>query len=279
MSIYTLPAPNVMLFGDSGTGKTHSIGTFLGHYENGKWVEDDTPFEVFCIFTEPGMEVLADFPKERLHWKFVPPATPSWDTFIKNQTAINTQSAKALAAMEDMSKQQYPQFLQLLNSIANFTCERTGESYGDITQMGQDKVFVLDSMSGLALMVMQHVVGGKPTKSQQNWMLAMDGIEALINKLCMDSKCWFILCCHAEKEIDELTGIQQVMASTLGRKLAPKLPRYFSEVINAQRLGGEFFWCTASQQAVTKARHLPWAQKLPPDFMQVVRAWGNKAKS
>ena len=268
-----IPAPNIMLMGDSGTGKTHSIGTFLGHFEDGKWVQDDTPFEVFCLFTEPGMEVLAEFPDDRLHWHFVPPATPSWDTMLKNQTRINKSTAKDLANLEDMSKTSYPQFLELLKSFANFECQRTGKSFGDVTGWDQTKVLVLDSMSGLALMCMQHVAGGKPVKSQQNWSMAMGAIEDLVNKLCMDTTCWFVMACHVEKEVDEVTGQQQIMASTLGRKLAPKLPRFFSEVIQSQRIGTEFFWTTAAPAAATKARMLPWSQKLQPNFQPIVKRW------
>jgi hypothetical protein len=40
--------------GASGTGKTHSIRTLV-----------DAGLEVFVLFTEPGMEVLADVPADK----------------------------------------------------------------------------------------------------------------------------------------------------------------------------------------------------------------------
>jgi predicted ATPase len=43
-----------MLLGASGSGKTYSIRTLL-----------DAGLEVFVLFTEPGMEVLADCPRLR----------------------------------------------------------------------------------------------------------------------------------------------------------------------------------------------------------------------
>jgi hypothetical protein len=51
---------------------------------------------------------------------------------------------------------------------------------------------------------------------------------------------------HIEREIDEVLGGSKVMASTLGRKLAPKLPRYFSDVILAEKTGAKFSWSTAA---------------------------------
>jgi hypothetical protein len=63
------------------------------------------------------------------------------------------------------------------------------------------------------------------------------------------------------------------MAATLGRKLAPVLPRFFSDVILSERQGTKFTWSTASVGADLKARNLPVADGLPPDFGAIIASW------
>ena len=68
------------------------------------------------------------------------------------------------------------------------------------------------------------------------------------------------------------------MVSTLGRKLAPKIPRYFGEVIYATRTVNkeqkyEFNWSTVDNTIDLKNRALPVSSRLRPDFGQVVDAY------
>lgn len=257
-----LPAPKVLLMGESGSGKTHSIRTLV-----------DAGITPFCIFTEPGMEVLGDIKCPDLHWNYIPPARQSWATMIDGAKKVNTLPMEAIAKLPDMDKTKHRQFISLLENIANFTCERCGEAFGDATEWGTDRAFVLDSLSGVNVMAMDHVVGSKPVKSMQNWGVAMDAIERLINKLCSDTYCWLVITAHVEREVDEVTGGTQTMASTLGRKLAPKLPRFFSDVIQTHRAGSDFSWRTSTVGVATKARNLPWATDLSPTFATLLTTW------
>ena len=50
---FELPGFNVLLMGATGAGKTSSIRTLV----------EDCGLEVFAIFTEPGMDILADIPR------------------------------------------------------------------------------------------------------------------------------------------------------------------------------------------------------------------------
>jgi len=63
------------------------------------------------------------------------------------------------------------------------------------------------------------------------------------------------------------------MASTLGRKLAPKLPRFFSDVVYADKTGSKFTWSTMALGADLKARNLPTADGLAPDFGPIIAKW------
>ncbi len=262
LSKISVPGPKVMLVGATGSGKTHSIRTLV-----------EAGLEVFCVFTEPGMEVLSDIPSDKLHWHYIPPAGPDWAAMIDSAKKINTLSFKALAEMGDINKQKYDEFLRLFQCLSNFTDDRTGKVFGPVDSFGLDKAVVIDSLSGLNVMAMNLVAGSKPVKSMADWGVAMDNLERLITKLTTDVPCTMVLTAHLEREVDEVTGGTTNMASTLGRKLAPRLPRFFSDVIVAKRDGTDFFWSTAMLNTDTKARNVPLADKLPPSFVNLLNNW------
>lgn len=257
------PGTNTFLIGGTGSGKTHCIRTFL---ERGI-----TPF---ILATEPGIgSTLGDLPPDQCHWHYIAPAQVGWGDLIDSAKKINTLSYKALAEMSDVNKRKYAQFLDFLEACNNFTCDRTGESFGDVSTWGNDRAFVVDSLTGLSIMAMNLVVGSKPTKSQSDWGVAMDNLHRVILKMVTDTNCWFVMTAHPEREKDEVTGGVSIMASTLGQKLAPKLPQFFDDVIFVQRKGTAFTWSTAAVNADLKARNLPIREGLTPSFVPIIDAW------
>lgn len=259
----SIPGFNMLLAGGTGSGKTHSIRTLL-----------EAGLEVFVLFTEPGQEVLGDLGcEDKLHWHYIPPANVDFTAMIDSAKKINTLNFDALAKLPAINKQKYSQFIQVLESLHDFPCDRCGSKFGDVTTWGTNRVLVIDSLSGLNIMAMDLVVGSKPTKSMSDWGVAMDNLERLIQKLCTDTACHFVLTAHVEPEKDEETGRTSLMVSTLGRKLAPRMPRFFSDVVHAQRAGDKFSWSTATVNADLKARNLPIATGLKPDFHQIVAEW------
>ena len=261
--MHSIPGFNALLIGATGSGKTHSLRTLL-----------DAGLEVFVLFTEPGMEVLGDLACEQnLHYHYIPPANADWDTMIDSAKKINTLNFEALSKLPAINKQKYNQLIQVLESLHNFPCDRCGETFGDVSTWDTNRVLVIDSLSGLNIMSMDLVVGSKPTKSMSDWGVAQSNLERLINKLCTDTQCHFVLTGHLEKEHDEVTGRTTLMVSTLGRKLAPVLPRFFSDVILAKRDGEKFTWSTAAMNTDLKARNLPIADNLQPDFKQILATW------
>ncbi len=265
VSLPSVPGPKVMLIGPTGSGKTHSIRTLV---EAGK--------EVFVLFTEPGMEGLSDLPAEKLHWHYIPPAGADWADMLDSAKKINTLSFKALTELPDMNKKKYSEFIDILTCLSNFKCDRTGEAFGAVDEWGTDKVLVIDSLSGLNIAAMNLVVGSKPVKSMTDWQISMDNLERLITKLTTNLQCTFVLTAHAEKETDEMTGGISIMASTLGRKLAPKLPRFFSDVILCKRQGDKFTWSTAETNVDVKTRNLSLKADLPPSFGPLLANWAKK---
>ena len=261
-----LPGAKTLLLGDTGTGKTHAIRTFL-----------EAGIQPFVVFTEPGMEIVNDLNMQgepcKIHWTYIAPAAPDWTAMLDSAKKINSMTLEQLARLSDVQKKEYQEFINILNALHDYTCDRCGRHFGDVSDWGTDRALIVDSLSGLNVMAMNLVVGSKPVKSMADWGIALDNLERLLTKLTVDTRCFFVLTAHLEREVDEVTGGTQLMASTLGRKLAPRLPRFFSDVIHAKREGDKFTWSTVTTNVALKARNLPLADKQPPSFKPLVDQW------
>ena len=260
-----IPGVNVLLMGAPGTGKTHAIRTLI-----------DAGLEVFVLFTEPGMEVLADTPSDKLHWHYVAPAQPSFDVLTKNAKMVNQFDAATLQKQTNMNKADYQQYLEVLSQCNNFQCQRCGKEFGCIDAWDTSRAFVFDSLSGLNIMLLDLVVGGKPLRTQPDWGIAMDNEERFLNKLTLGTRCHFILTAHVDRQVDEVLGGIKLMVNALGKKLPPLVPRFFSDVILTVREADEFSWSTATANADTKARNLPWKTKQTPSFVPIINNWRPK---
>lgn len=266
----TLQPPATLLMGPPGCGKTDVLVTMLL-----------SGLELFVVVTEPtGVDSLIDAcerrkaPIERLHWAVVNPASGGWAGMKEMGLKINSMSYKDLSELKSgIGRETMKQYPKLLSLFENFVCDRTGLAYGDVTEWDASRALVVDSLSGLNIIMMQHTVGFKPSPHQGEWGIAMNSLEMLLLKLSSDCKCFFVLTAHVEKEPDELTGGTKIYASALGRKLAPKIPRFFSEVILARKSGTDFMWSTASSEADLKFRALPNSDKIIPSFQPIVDAY------
>jgi hypothetical protein len=265
-----IPGGSTLLMGPPGTGKTTAITTFI-----------EAGIETFVLITDPnGEESLLDameekkLPLDLLHWNYVSAASPSWDTLKDMSKVITSLSYEAVTKIKSgIKKDDYQQFYKLLSICANFKCQRTNKEYGPIDKWGPDKAFVVDSLSGMNTMSMDMTIGAKPAAHQGEWMIAMNAEERLIKKFCSDLQCFFVLIAHIQPAVDAIIGRKTLMVDALGTKLAPKLPKDFSDIVLAVREGTTFSWSTAATGVDLKARTLPLKDKLPPDFGQFVDAW------
>ncbi len=255
-----IPGPKVILMGDSGTGKTYSIRTLI-----------DAGLEPFIIFTEPGMEVLGDI-LEEVHWTYIPPAQIGWEGLSSIAKLVNTLDYDGIAKMRDSNKTRYQELLKIIEQCNDFV-DQNGEHFGDVMTWGTDRVLVIDSLSGLNDMASQLTVGGKPVKGMQDWQVAQNMLKFFIDKLTTQCKCTFVLMTHLAREKDEITGGTTLMVSTLGQKLAPELPKYFSDAIQSIRTGDKFFWSTSGSNIAVKARNVSIGHQLPPSFKPLIESW------
>lgn len=264
-------APAIILEGGVGSGKTDILPELIA-----------CGLELFVIGTEPRFsETLFDAAKRRkidtskLHIATVAPSTTPFAQLIQTATQVGAMTYESLAGIKlgpNKAIAGLKPFVKLLTILSNFT-EDSGKQWGPVDQFGPDKALAIDSLSGINVMAKDLMSGGKPTLAQGEWGVAMDQEEQLLLKLCSDLKCPFVLTAHTEREIDETTGGGFNTVGALGKKLAPKIPRFFSEVILCKRDGSEYWWSTMAPGYDLKKRVLPLQDKITPSFKPIIEAW------
>lgn len=270
----TIGAPSILIFGEPGSGKTTSIITLL-----------QEGLEVFVIITEPnGLDSLLDACErakvsiDKLHWCFIGPTSVSISTLKEQANKINQFSFEDLTKIKgDPSKRSMEQWMKVLNTMENFVCDRTGESYGNVGTWGTDRALAIDSLSGLNLMARDWTVGIKPMMAQGEYGVAMHMIQRLVN-VGTSLDCFFILIAHVSRSVDPVKGGTVLSLLTLGEKYTPPIPAPFSEVIYAYREGTQFYWSTATPNIATKNRALPLSDKLAPNFKPIVEIGKKRAE-
>lgn len=253
-----------MLLGGPASGKTHSLRTLMA-----QGVE-------LCIIATEYPDILSDTPLDKVHWRYIEPGKADWATLKDNAEKINLLSNKALQDLPGINKNKYRQWFDVIEACNDFKCDRCGKSFGDAAKWGPERALVIDSLSGLSIMARDLTVGAKPVITQPDWGVMMQNLEAFLNVCTTGTRAWFILTAHIERELDEAAGSTKLMASTLGRKLAPKLPRYFSDVVYCKREGAKWTWDTSVIDVDVKARNLPIKGDLSPDFKQIFDAWNTR---
>lgn len=271
-----LHPPSTLLIGPAGTGKTTALTSLLAE-----------GLALRMLATEPSApnRVLEEcrkrgIPDARFDWHFVSASTPSWGSLIDSARVVNTKSLKDIADMRDgIAKSDGKQWITMLESIQNFKSDRTGVALGDATEWGGDVAFAIDGLTGLNDMSRQLTVGLKPNPSPGEWGVMQNNLLTLIKKLASDCKCFFVLIGHVERENNELTGISNITVSTLGAKLAPKLPPAFTNVVLAKRNAATFTWSVADNGVDTKPGDLDFKDNLSPSFKPIIEAYRNRLKA
>mgnify|MGYP006316598839 CR=1 FL=1 len=263
-----LPGLNIMIIGASGVGKTYSIHDIV-----------DYGFETFCLMTESGLESLLGYWTDRnlpipanLHWHQVRATNLGFKEMISSAKDVNQLTFEMLLKKPDTNKGKFTAFIDLLTALSDFKDDRTGQSFGAVDDWGPDRWLCLDSLTGINTFAMQNTIGGKSVRDQKDWSMAQVQVENLLRMLADGCKCHFLLLGHTEREVDPVNGGVKIMASTLGKALAPKLPAMFSEVILAEKAGDKWQWVTNSPMADTKSRYLSTGIH-PQSFKPLIEKW------
>lgn len=255
-----------LLEGPAGTGKTTSLRTAFPYVER-----------AFILSTEPGLEIVLKkkignlpIPGSNVHWKYLPPARPSWDDLKDAARKINTLDIESLQKQKmGINKTHYDQFLQMIDHLGNFECDCCKVSHGAADDWGERDLFVIDGLTGISTMSMDLTVGAKPVKTQPDWGVAMDNLERFVGKCVFDTQCNFILLAHVGREKDEVSGGIHTTTHTLGVKLAPKLVQMFDEVLLAKK-GDRFMWSNNEPNCDLKNRYMELSNQINPDWGQLL---------
>lgn len=265
-----LQPPATLLSGPAGSGKTSSIATMV-----------KAGIETFVLVTEPdGVGSLVDScerigaPLDKLHWFEALPFTEGWEALEDMITKISSMDQKGLSDIKDMGKASFrPAAMKFLSAFRDFKCDRTGQSYGQINTWDDTRCLAVDSLTGWSFIGFGCTVGHKPTANPGEWGIAQNFVLNMLKAVLFNRKCYFILTSHVEKEMDELSGIKKLMVSTIGAKLAPKIPPLFSEVVlTSKKPDGKFNWATLDTGMDLKNRALPNSTSIVPDFAPIVAA-------
>jgi len=263
-----IAAPNVLIEGPTGTGKTYSIGTLV-----------ETGIDTHYFAFENGSESLRGFWLDRgkpipsnLHITTVKPAVATWSEMADAVHDVNVLSYDALKKKNDPHRNKYNQFEQFLRTFNDVT-DDAGVKYGAVDTWGANKAVVIDGLTGLERAIMTAVIGGKADRDQKDWGLAQNIDENFLRRMCDACPCMFVLIAHVERETDLVMGGNKITVASLGKALPPKIPPMFSDVILTYREGPSFWWSTDNSQADLKTRNLPLASKIKPDFQQIVDKW------
>jgi hypothetical protein len=270
-----LTVPSTLFLGPAGSGKSDALTSAL---EFGK--------KLFVISTEAnGLDsiinsfrrrrtVRPDLSLDNLYWQYIPPATLDTVMMLQKAKLANTNDVGDLQklAANTLYRDKFPQFANLIRSFANLKDDRTQKVIGNIADLDDNWVLALDSLTSLTTMVTQNCKGIRPTTNQGEIGVIQELIRDLINNLT-SLRCFFVLTAHIERETDEISQRERVMASTIGKKLAPQIPLYFSEVVKTYADNDGFWGSTIDPDATVKARYYPRAAKFPLTLGPVINGY------
>lgn len=271
------PGVKVLNYGPPGTGKTHSLSTIPPEYK------------VRILFTENGQDSLGRAFAERgqkippnFAWHYVKMAKSDFSGLLDMTQKIGSYDLETLTKLpvnaQGRAAAGKDEFYQMLAALANFVDDRTGEVLGDASKWGNDTVLVIDSITGFADAMMRLVCGLRPTRSQMDWQVVQNHLERVFNVIA-GLECHVIVNGHWEREPNEVTGSTEIMLSLPGRKLANKLPRFWSDVLISRRDVDKYYWTTVQANADVKTRHLSLSATLPPNYATLLANWRRFAEA
>lgn len=270
---------NVLIEGDICTGKTTSFRTLLPEYlvEDAKGkLQTEEGYglsRVGIVSLEPNIEsalgpnLCSGKLDVGIHVHNIPPLDVDWAVIRKYAVLLNTMSLDKVLETTDPDKSKYRQFLDVFDTLADFTCDLCGENFGPVDEWTSDMAIGLDSLTGLTTVARQLVVGGKPILSRPEYNPVMNMIENMLMLFWGKTQCWAILTAHIDREVSPLTGQTSVTAHTIGQKLAPRIVKMPDEIILSEvDERGKITWSTVTPGTITKRRRLPRASGLEPSF-------------
>lgn len=267
---------NILLQGEIGSGKTRSLITLLPEYID----EDGTVCRgagqrVALVSLEPGAErtlgknLCNQLNGDGIHLVYIQPLAITWDQFGQFARLLNAAPLDKALEQGDPNKRRCTQFLDVMNTLASFTCQRCGLEVGDIAELDDTWTVALDGMTGLTTVARHLCVGLKPILSRPEYNPVMSMVEGFCQLFWGSTCCNAILLSHIDREVNPITGTSSITLHTLGQKLAPRIVKMPDEVILAEYAERKYTWATDVPGMILKHRALPASAELRPDFSQL----------
>lgn len=202
----------LLILGNSGTGKTGSLGSLAA-----------VGYRLFICDFDNGLDILLDE-------KVVPPEARKNIYF----RALQDRPVKVGEKLIPRAT-AWQEFMRTLGDWK----EPSG-SLGNFTTWGPKDVLVLDSLTFATQRAFDdalQLAGRLGQRAQiQDYGAALESIEAMLEMLYGDiCKCNVIMTAHLQMAGDELSGARKALPNVLGQKLAPKVPRFFNNMILAEK--------------------------------------------
>lgn len=269
-----LDGPNILLLGESGVGKTYSLGTLVD------WCQSRSK-EVFVLFTENSLEPLLGYWKDRkleipscFHWHQMNTRPLPLSSLLNAANQVGTLSYESITKLVDPQRGgENNAFWKILSACSDFPDDRTGKKFGSVDKFGLDKVFVIDSFTETSNAAAKMVIGSKPTMAPPEYGVAQNNIMNFLRLCTQGINCTFVMTAHPAKDKDEISGSVKTTIKTVGTAIQSEIPPLFSDMIWCVREGNEFWWDTAAYGVVTKTRSLGYRAKIKPDFAQILDLW------
>lgn len=273
VQVTQLNGPKILIQGDSGTGKTYSLGTIVD------WAAKHER-EVFVLFIENGLETLLGYWKDRelevppcLHWHTVAAPSVSLDALISASKDVGLLSYEALTKKTDPNRAANNPYERILRVFSDFPDDRSGTKFGNVGKWDNTRILCIDSLSELAFACMKMVIGTKPTAAPPDYGVAQNNLINLLRFFTQGFAPTLVMTAHVDRLEDKISRTVKLTTKSIGHALASEIPQLFSEVLFAYREGAAWFWDTASPSAVTKTRYLPVQAKLKPDLGTIMDKW------
>ncbi len=270
-----LAGPNILENGESGVGKTYSLGTLVD------WAAKQTPpMECFYLDIENSLETLLGYWRDRglpvpanLHWHQIKAAPVSLSQMLSGAKDTGDLSYELLTKKQDVNRGTNNPFYKILTAMSDFKDDRTGKTFGPVDKFGVDKIFMLDSFTELSNAAAKMVIGARPTMAPPDYGVAQNHLMNFLRLCTQGMACTFVMTAHPTREKNEMTGTVHTTIKTVGTAIQAEIPPLFSDVIYAVREGNKFSWDTAAYGVVTKTRYLGYKSGINPDFGQIMDMW------
>jgi archaellum biogenesis ATPase FlaH len=268
-----LAGPNILVNGESGVGKTYSLGTLVD------WCQRNG-YEAFYLDIENSLETLLGYWRDRnlpvpecLHWHQLKSSPVSLTQMLSAAKDTGDLSYEMLTKKMDFNRGSNNHFWTILSTMADFKDDRTGKSFGPVDKFTVKQVFMLDSFTELSNAAAKMVIGSKPTMAPPEYGVAQNHLMNFVRLCTQGIPCTFVMTAHPTRDKDEVTGTVRTSIKTVGTAIQPEIPPLFSDMIYAVREGSKFTWDTAAYGVVTKTRYLGYRAGITQDFGQIMDLW------